>query len=126
MTAPRSMLTREFAERFASEWIEAWNSHDLDRILSHYSEEFVMSSPRIAVVAGEPTGVLQGKRAIGAYWRRALELSPTLRFDLISTFVGADCVVLHYRGVRGAAAEVFFFDAAGLVVRAAANYGGGE
>jgi ketosteroid isomerase-like protein len=120
------MLTREFADRFASEWIEAWNGHDLDRILAHYSEDFVMSSPRIAVVAAEPTGVLKGKPAIGAYWKRALELTPTLHFELISTFVGADCVVLHYRGVRGPAAEVFFFDAGGSVVRAAASYGGGE
>jgi hypothetical protein len=24
-----------FAARFAAEWIEAWNSHDLDRVLSH-------------------------------------------------------------------------------------------
>ena len=26
------MLTREQAEAFAHEWIEVWNSHDLDRI----------------------------------------------------------------------------------------------
>ena len=46
------MLSREFAESFAAEWIEAWNSHDLDRILSHYTDDFVMSSPRIVVLAG--------------------------------------------------------------------------
>jgi hypothetical protein len=47
------MITRELAERFAHEWIEAWNSHDLERILAHYSDDFVMSSPRIAVIAEE-------------------------------------------------------------------------
>jgi hypothetical protein len=29
------MLTREQADRFAAAWIEAWNSHDLVRILAH-------------------------------------------------------------------------------------------
>jgi ketosteroid isomerase-like protein len=116
------VISAEFAERFAHEWIEAWNSHDLERILSHYSDDFVMSSPRIAVVVGEPSGVLRGKEAIRAYWRRALDLVPTLHFELIETFVGADGVVLHYQGVRGRAAEVFFFDAHGKVIKAAAHY----
>lgn len=116
------MIEREFADRFARDWIEAWNAHDLDRILSHYADEFVMSSPRIAVVADEPSGVLSGKPAIRAYWQRALELAPRLRFELEEVFVGADCIVLRYRGVRGPASEVFFFDAQRRVIRAAASY----
>lgn len=117
-----AMLTREFAERFAREWIDAWNSHDLERILSHYADDFVMASPRIAVVAGEPSGVLQGRQAVGAYWRKALALAPGLRFELVDTLVGADSIVIRYLGVRGPAAEVFFFDADGRVTRAAAHY----
>ena len=66
--------------------------------------------------------MLHGKAAIGAYWKKALALAPELRFELIATFVGADCVVLHYQGVRGPAAEVFFFDAEGRVERSAASY----
>lgn len=116
------MITRAFAEHFAQAWIEAWNSHDLARILDQYSDDFVMSSPRIAVVAGEASGVLAGKAAIGAYWKKALALAPELRFTLRETFVGADCVVLSYDGVRGPAVEVFFFAPDGRVVRAAASY----
>ena len=32
------MLERSWAFEFAEEWIASWNSHDLDRILSHYTE----------------------------------------------------------------------------------------
>lgn len=116
------MITRAFAEAFAQAWIDAWNAHDLERILSHYADDFVMSSPRIAVVAGEPSGVLAGKAAIGAYWTKALALAPTLHFELREVFAGADCVVLRYDGVRGPAAEVFFFGADGRVARSAASY----
>lgn len=117
------MLTAKFAEHFGKDWIEAWNSHDLQRILAHYSDDFTMSSPRIATVAGEPSGTLVGKSAVAAYWRKALDLVPDLHFDLISTLVGADSIVLYYRGARGLAAEVFFFDANGSVVKSAAHYG---
>ena len=116
------MLTREFARQFAEEWIEAWNSHDLEKILAHYSDDFVMSSPRIALIVGVESGILEGKEAIGAYWKRALELTPTLQLGLITFFVGADSVVLCYKSVRGLATEVFFFNAEGKVVRASANY----
>jgi hypothetical protein len=57
------MLNKTFAERFAAEWIAAWNSHDLDRVLSHYADDFEMSSPYIAELAGEPSGKLKGKEA---------------------------------------------------------------
>jgi hypothetical protein len=73
------VVSRDFAERFAEEWISAWNSHDLVRILSHYEDDFEMASPRIVEIACEPSGVLRGKESIGAYWEKALRLIPELR-----------------------------------------------
>lgn len=118
------MLTAEFADEFAREWIEAWNSHDLERILSHYTDDFEMTSPVIVRVVGEPSGTLRGKVAVGAYWRKALELNPGLRFELITVLRGVRSIVLYYRGVRGLSAEVFEFedDHGGLVRRSFANY----
>lgn len=116
------MLTRDFAEHFARDWIEAWNSHDLDRILSHYSDDFVMSSPYIAQIANEPSGTLRGKAAVSDYWALALQRMPTLHFEHLQTFTGADSVTIYYRGARGLAAEVFFFGADGRVVKACAHY----
>jgi len=101
------MISREFGEGFAKEWVEAWNSHDLERILSHYSEDFTMSSPFIAQVAGIESGYLTGKAAVRAYWAAALQKMPTLRFELVQTLVGADSVTIYYRGVRGNAFKEF-------------------
>jgi ketosteroid isomerase-like protein len=36
------MLTQQQAQDFAQDWIEAWNYHDLDRILSHYDEDVIL------------------------------------------------------------------------------------
>ncbi len=116
------MIEREFAERFARHWIAAWNAHDIDDILSHYSEDFEMSSPYIAQIAQQPSGKLVGKRAVGDYWRSALALMPTLHFELIEVLAGVDSVIIYYQGVRGLAAELFFFDEDALVQRACAHY----
>ena len=116
-------ITREFAASFAAEWIAAWNAHDLPRVLSHYSDDFDMDSPFIIEIAGEPSGGLQGKEKIRAYWQAALKKHPGLHFELLDVFLGANSVVLHYRRNSGQpAAEVLFFNEQGLVYRAAAHY----
>jgi hypothetical protein len=116
------MLDKTFAERFATEWIAAWNSHDLDRVLSHYADDFEMSSPIIAQIAGEPSGKLKGKKAVGAYWRSGLKLIPDLHFELVSTLVGATSITLYYKGHRGMVAEVFIFGPDEKVTAAFAHY----
>lgn len=116
------MLTRAFADEFAAAWIDAWNSHDLAAILSHYSADFEMSSPMIAVIAQEPSGTLRGKAAVQAYWAKALQLLPDLRFELVDTLLGADSITLYYKGARGMAAETFLFDAQGHVHKVMAHY----
>ena len=116
-------MDSKFAADFAVEWIAAWNVHDLPRVLSHYTDDFEMTSPKIVQIAGEPSGRLAGKVAVGAYWTTALARIPDLHFELLAVTHGIDSVVLHYRGAGGQlAAEVFFFNSAGLVIRACANY----
>lgn len=115
-------MDRTFAQHFAREWIDAWNAHDLERILAHYAEDFEMTSPYIVQIVGEASGTLKGKVAVGAYWRKALGLIPDLRFELRDVLAGVDSVTLYYLGARGPAAEVFRFGPDGRVVRAVAHY----
>lgn len=116
------MISREFAVSFARHWIDAWNSHDLKQVLSHYSEDFEMSSAYIVQMTGELSGTLKGKPAVGQYWAKALERMPDLRFELIDVLVGIGSITLYYRGVSGMAAEVFFFNGEDKVIRAYAHY----
>ncbi len=116
------MISRDFANQFATEWIAAWNSHGLNQILSHYTEDFEMSSPYITQVTGEASGTLKGQQLVGAYWTKALQRSPTLHFELVSTLIGVESITLYYRGARGMAAEVFFFNSDNQVYKACAHY----
>ena len=116
-------MNNTFAEHFASDWIDSWNSHDLQRILAHYVDDFEMSSPKIIQLADEPNGTLCGKAAVGAYWAKALQLIPDLHFELITTLVGVNSITLYYRGAQGRlAAEVFYFNQEQKVIQAFAHY----
>ena len=117
------MIDAAFARRFAEEWVAAWNAHDLDRILSHYSDDFEISSPFIPVIAGEPSGTLKGKENVRAYWKAALEKMPELEFELRDVLFGLDSIVIYYRSVKEKmSAEVLFLGEAGKVVRVVAHY----
>jgi hypothetical protein len=112
------MIDRHWAQVFASEWIESWNAHDMDRILSHYTDDFEMSSPLIVERLGRPEGKLQGKQAVRDYWLPGLSMQPALQFDLIDVFVGVEAITIYYNNVgRRLVAETLFFNAAGKVER---------
>ena len=111
------------ANDLAQRWIAAWNTHDLDLILALYRDDFTMASPYIVAVFNEASGKLQGKAAVGAYWRQALDRFPELRFELLHVLAGVDSLTLVYRSNRsGLAAEVFTLDESGLIGAAAAHY----
>ena len=119
------MIDRAWARAFAAEWIDAWNSHDLDRILSHYTDDFEMSSPLIIERMGVAEGVLRGKPSIRPYWQGGLDARPPLRFELHDVLVGVNTVVIYYRSTtrNRMVAEVLTLNGEGRVVAGAGVYG---
>jgi ketosteroid isomerase-like protein len=118
------MLERNWAHAFAEEWITAWNSHDLERIFSHYTDDFEMSSPLIMELMHEPSGVLKGKDKVRPYWQRGLAATPPIKFELVDVFVGVNSLTIYYRSVgRKMAAEMQVFNDRREVVKGIAHYG---
>lgn len=93
------LIEKEWARAFATEWIDAWNAADLDRILTHYTDGFEMSSPFILERLGVESGQLSGKEEIRSYWLKSLSATPSLRFELMDVFSGMDVVAILYRNV---------------------------
>jgi SnoaL-like protein len=107
----------------AHEWYEAWNAHELERTLAHYTDDVVFTSPFIAALGADPSGRVVGKPALRAYWATALQTYPDLHFEPIAELYGVHSLTLHYRGVGGVlAAEVLELDDDGLIWRATAHY----
>lgn len=117
-------LQEAFARQLAQEWIEAWNSHDLERILAHYDDEVTLVSPVALRLLNNGNGVVEGKVGLRDYFRRGLEAYPNMRFDLIETFWGIETVVLYYSSNfrDSKTAEVMQINSTGKVCQVWANY----
>lgn len=111
------------AKEFAKDWIDSWNSHNLDDILSHYSEDIEVTTPMIKLAGGIDSGTLKGKEAVGEYWKKALTKIPDLKFELIDVTESVESVALYYKSVMNKKAiEVMFFDKNGKVNKMIAHY----
>jgi len=112
-------MSPDAADAFSAEWLAAWNSHDLDRILQHYAEDVVFRSNKATALVGTPE--VRGKAALRVYWGKGLALQPDLKFDLLDTYAGPDTITLRYRNQTGReVCEVLIFDPDGLVNSGAA------
>jgi len=54
-------MNEEAAEKFAAEWIAAWNAHDLEKILGHYDDAVELTSPVAAQLLQTADGKVTGK-----------------------------------------------------------------
>jgi hypothetical protein len=116
------MVIVDFAGH-AQEWIAAWNAHDLERILTCYTDDVELTSPFVAKLMGRSDGLLHGKPALRHYFARGLKTYPTLRFELIRLYSGIRSCVLEYRSVNGVrAVELMEFNQEGKVRRVLAHY----
>jgi hypothetical protein len=111
------------AQKFAKEWIESWNSHDLKNIMEHYSEDIEITTPMIKLAGGIESGSLIGKQSVKEYWNKALTKFPELHFELIEVASSVNSVALYYKSIMDKMAiEVMFFDDKGLVNKMIAHY----
>jgi predicted ester cyclase len=118
-------MTKEDAWNLANHWAAAWNSHDLDLILTHYEDAVELTSPAAAQLLGRSDGKVVGKANLKAYFQRGLEAYPELHFHIEDVLWGINSVVLYYTNQKATrTAEFMELSAMGKVVRVVANYGG--
>jgi predicted ester cyclase len=116
-------MTRDEAWELANDWVGAWNSHDLDSILTHYDDAIELTSPVAAQLLGRADGKVVGKADLRAYFQRGLEAYPDLHFQLEDVLWGLNSVVLYYTNQKGTRSGEFMeLSASGKVARVAANY----
>lgn len=117
------LLTQGEADRFARQWLESWNSHDLERIMEHYNEQIEFVSPFVVKLLGDPTGTVRGKAALRAYFSKGLAKYPDLTFHLHKVFHGVRSIAVYYESVKDLmAVETMEIDDQGLIAHVLAHY----
>lgn len=119
----KRIVDASFAQEFAEEWVAAWNAADLERIFSHYVDDFEFSSPFIVERGFSTSGLLRGKEAMRPYWGAGLRAQPPLHFEILGIFAGVDTVSIHYRSRgRRVVVETFLFNEHRQVIRSMATH----
>jgi hypothetical protein len=104
-------MDRAQAEEFCDRWVAAWNAHDLELVLSHFSEDVRFSSPVARQLLDGSDGVIRGKAALREYWSEGLRRIPDLHFEVLGLYVGVNTLVINYRNQQGGlVSEVLVFD----------------
>src|SRR5665213_1538384 len=116
-------MTRDEAHKLANHWAEAWNSHDLDLIMTHYEDAVELTSPAAAQLLRTSDGKVVGKTNLRAYFQRGLEAYPELHFHLEDVLWGVNSVVLYYTNQKGThTGEFMELSEVGKVTRVVAHY----
>lgn len=110
-------------QTLANAWVEAWNSHSLEDILSHYDDDVIFYSPIIQRLNNDPNGFVRGKAALEAYFAKGLAAYPDLHFELYHVLEGINSVVLYYKSVNNRlAAEMMVLNDEGKITEVRAHY----
>jgi hypothetical protein len=115
-------MTLPDPKAFADAWVTAWNDHDVEAILAHFSEDVVFTSPVAAQLLTGSDGVLRGKGALREYWTQGLALIPDLRFEVVGVYAGTSAIVINYRNQKGGLVCEVLILRDGLVVEGHGTY----
>ena len=117
------MLTTAFMEQFCLEWVNSWNDHNLESILSHYSDSIEFTSPFVIKVLGISDGTLRGKNSLREYFQKGLSFIPNLKFTYEYATLGVNSITVIYRNTTGIlSAETMVIGPDGKVIKAMAQY----
>jgi len=123
-------MKQEDTRAFAEQWATAWNERAVERVLAHFRDDVIFTSPTAQTVMGKAT--LRGKEALREYWNNALARIGSLRFTVDRVLWDAssrELVIIYVselNGRRKRVSENLRFDVEGLVESAEVFHGAEE
>ena len=80
----------------AHAWFEAFNAHNLEKLLYLYDEDAEHFSPKLKMRHPETKGLVTGKEALRNWWRDSFNRLPTLKYKVTSLTANSDRVFMEY------------------------------
>ena len=81
----------------ATKWFEAFNAHDLEKLLALYHNDAQHYSPKLKIRQPETNGLVTGKAALRAWWLDSFERLPTLKYTPLTFTANHERVFMEYR-----------------------------
>lgn len=83
-------------KHIALKWFEAFNEHNLEKLLSLYHDQAQHYSPKLKVRLPETKGLIKGKNALRTWWKDAFDRLPELRYEVIKLTADDEQVFMEY------------------------------
>ena len=77
-------------------WFEAFNAHNLEKLLSLYDDDAEHFSPKLKILRPETEGLISGKDALRNWWHDAFNRLPSLNYKVTSLTSNSDRVFMEY------------------------------
>lgn len=89
-------------KQIAVKWFDAFNKHDLEKLLSLYDDNAQHYSPKLKIRKPETQGLIKGKSALREWWQDAFERLSSLQYEVIKLTADEEQVFMEYiRHVEG-------------------------
>ena len=89
-------MTPETLQSIAFKWFEAFNTKQLEKLLSLYDDEAQHFSPKLKIRQPETNGLIIGKEAMRVWWQDAFDRLPSLHYKVTSLTANGDRVFMEY------------------------------
>ena len=95
-------MTAQALIDIANSWFAAFNSQDIEKLLVLYADDAEHYSPKLKARQPETQGLIQGKKALRAWWQGAFDRLSSLRYEVIRLTPHEDRIFMEYvRHVTG-------------------------
>jgi ketosteroid isomerase-like protein len=106
-----------------NDWLDAWNDHDLERIMQHYADNVEFTAQTVVTRWDKADGTLKGKEALRKHFAKGLALAPDIHFTLEEIlFAPNGYAVLYHRDNGNRVLDAVELDDSGLAIKVTAYY----
>ncbi len=89
-------MTPEKNLSIAHLWFEAFNNHNLEKLLSLYDDDAKHFSPKLKIKHPETKGFITGKESLRDWWKDSFDRLTTLHYKVTSLTSNSDRVFMEY------------------------------
>jgi len=89
-------MIAEQNKQIALKWFEAFNEHNLEKLLSLYDDNAEHYSPKLKTRQPETKGLVKGRDALRSWWKDSFDRLPSLRYEVKKLTADDEQVFMEY------------------------------
>lgn len=89
-------MPAQINKQIALKWFEAFNEHNLEKLLALYDDNAEHYSPKLKVRMPETNGLIKGKESLRVWWKDSFDRLPTLKYEIKKLTADEEQVFMEY------------------------------